>query len=483
MKRLLVLGVALMATGFANCDLGLKIAIQGVPNSVSRAIGAGVQPVIAAKMTISINETLDSSGVLKMLRSIASDVVVPLESLLAGINDAASDKSGDSATLFENLNGLVESSAMALSKAQITVVGLQSVLNPTTYQDFSGNLTHLAAEVNSLVTVQSVLLSALNEVNTADPPYTARNVSMVITSDLISIYTTSLKSISSALSTLGSLISTIVKEKQATILQKLNLNDSVDTALKNLIQVVTNFNRTSYGVYSSAIRASDNSLKSLNQAYAPVLSKASTYNNGNMTNLMNFLANASTVASVALDNIRNNTAALTLQLAYTLGNQTTNISQTLYNGIQNISDTASTSTSTFSRTCERKYTTMFQQPGLSPSRLNLCLQSEGASLASFAQVTVPGLFGDVLRWVGPQVVRINMCSVSNGTCSVAAFDAISDFSSRLQMKYDMMSSVVIAEQNLSLYRIINCVDTVSNDIQDGVLSIQDKSVNCLTTGT
>ncbi|XP_021702834.1 uncharacterized protein LOC23687779 [Aedes aegypti] len=316
----------------------------------------------------------------------------------------------------------------------------------------------------------------------ADPPYTARNVSMVITSSLITDYTSPLRNISSILSMLGTLMSTIAKEKQATIMQRLNLNETVDTSLKNLIQVVTNLNRTNYGVYSSVIRASDNSLKSINQTYAAVLSKASNFNNGNMTNLINFLANTSTVASGALDEIQNNTASFTLNLAYALGNQTTNISQSIYNGIRNVSDTASTSDSIYARICERKYAAMFQQSGLSPSRLNFCLQSEGASLSSFAQLVIPAMFADIFRWVGPQVLRINMCSVANGTCSVGAFNAFSDFSSRMSTKYDLMRRAVLAEQDLALYRATSCIDAVSNDIQDLAIIIQDKFVNCMTTG-
>lgn len=393
---------------------------------------------------------------------------------------------------------------MALEKSQTSATDLQTVINPSTYNELRGNLTQLSTEVKLLATAQNVLVSTLNEVNMADPPYTARNVSMVITSSLIADYTSPLRNISSILSMLGTLMSTIAKEKQATIMQRLNLNETVDTSLKNLIQVVTNLNRTNYGVYSSVIRASDNSLKSINQTYAAVLSKASNFNNGNMTNLTNFLANTSTVASSALDEIQNNTASFTLNLAYALGNQTTNISQSIYNGIRNVSDTASTSDSIYARTCERKYAAMFQQSGLSPSRLNFCLQSEGASLASLAQLVIPAMFADILRWVGPQVLRINMCSVANGTCSVGvssdfklrigqvdsfkyfkffqAFNAFSDFSSRMSTKYDLMRRAVLAEQDLALYRATSCIDAVSNDIQDLAIIIQDKFVNCLTTG-
>ncbi|EJY57478.1 AAEL017359-PA [Aedes aegypti] len=424
-----MLVVILVAIGsFVNGDLGLNFAIQGVPYSVNRAIGMGVQPVVSANLTISLNETMDSSGVLGILRSIGNEVVTPLDLLMAGIISAASDKSGDPSTVFASLQ-----------------------------------LWHW----KNLRQLQQIY---------------KQNVSMVITSSLITDYTSPLRNISSILSMLGTLMSTIAKEKQATIMQRLNLNETVDTSLKNLIQVVTNLNRTNYGVYSSVIRASDNSLKSINQTYAAVLSKASNFNNGNMTNLINFLANTSTVASGALDEIQNNTASFTLNLAYALGNQTTNISQSIYNGIRNVSDTASTSDSIYARICERKYAAMFQQSGLSPSRLNFCLQSEGASLSSFAQLVIPAMFADIFRWVGPQVLRINMCSVANGTCSVGAFNAFSDFSSRMSTKYDLMRRAVLAEQDLALYRATSCIDAVSNDIQDLAIIIQDKFVNCMTTG-
>ncbi|XP_062548063.1 uncharacterized protein LOC134213252 [Armigeres subalbatus] len=484
MKNWILPGCAFMAIAinFCSCDLGLNISILGVPLSVSRAIGAGVQPVISANSTISTNETVDSSGVLTSLQSIVNDVVSPLNALLSDTVNTASDKSGDPTKLFANLDDLAKATISAIDDAQTTSADIQSVISPSTYALLNGSLEQLAVDVSALTTVQNTLVDALNNVTTADPPFTTRNITTVITASLISNYTSSLKSISTTLSTLGRVITTAAKDKQSTIMKELTLNDTIDSSLSNLIQVVTSFNRTSYGVFNSVIRASDNSLRSLNQSYTTIISKASNYNHGDMTNLTNFLTNASAIVSAATAKIESNTAAITLQLAYTLGNQTTNISTVLYNAVKNISSLATTSTSAYSSACERKYVGLFQQPGLSVSRLNSCIQSEGPGLTTFAQIAVPGLYNDVLRWVGPQVVRLNLCSVPNGNCSVVAFSAFSDLYSQLEIKYNLIRDSVLSEQNIVLYRATSCINAVSSDLQDVASSIQDRFGNCLTTG-
>ncbi|XP_065080859.1 uncharacterized protein LOC135703544 [Ochlerotatus camptorhynchus] len=483
MNKWFLMGCALVAVvGFASGDLGLTITIQGLSSNVRRSIGSGVKPVISANSSITVNATLDSSGTIIMLRSIVADVVNPMGTLLEAIENSTTDKSGDPTAVTASIDSLVTSSVMAIGNAIKTIGGSQIALDPEDYTVLNGNMTQLSEEVNSLTNVLSSLGNVLDQVNTANPPYTGWNVSTIITPALISTYTTPLKNISSTLSTLGSLISIIGKEKQFIIQRAVNLNDSIDSSLKSLVQVTTNFNRSSYDVLSNVASASVNSLKSINQSYAGILAKAASINNGNVTSLTNFLANTSTIAAVALSNIENNTASVTLNLAYVLANQTTNASLALYNGLKNITDMAFTSSSEFSMACERKYGAMLLQPGVSLTRLNLCLQAEIIRLTNFGQFGVSGFFSDVLKWVGLPAVRLNTCSVPNGTCIATAFNAFSDFSSRLEVKYNLISDQVMIEQTQVLDRATGCVNIVSSDLQDVVHSIQNKFVTCLTTG-
>ncbi|XP_058449343.1 serine-rich adhesin for platelets-like [Malaya genurostris] len=474
--------MCLVAVSFVSADLGLSISIPNLSSTVKSTIGTGTKVITTANASISVNATLDTTNTVSSLRLVIADIVTPLANLFSGIQNATTDKSGNTDTVISAISDLVTATATAFGTAISDAAALQSVIKSGSYNGLTGNLTAISDTANTLSTVFSDISTLLTQITSAEYAYTANNVSKVITATVVGTITKPLKYIVGNLTTIGTIITAVGKDKQVAIALQAAANASMNSGLKDLVSASTSFNKTVNSLQTSTFRLSTTSLISINNSYATILAKSALYNGGDKTNLTTFLAANIDANTTAMAQVMTSTQSVTETVFTTLSTETSNIASALLLGINNITNTASTSDSKYASACENKYGAMYKQPTVSMARLAPCLSQETSGFSTLLQA-VNVQFSGLVYAVGASAVKLNLCTVSNGNCSVSYFADFTAFSDLVTAQYNLLTTLVTTDNNILTARVDNCIVAVSNDIQDVSSAIQNKFGNCLTTGS
>ncbi|XP_058446686.1 mucin-3A-like [Malaya genurostris] len=482
MRKWLLLACAVVAFSSVCGDLGLKIGIPSLSASVKSSIGNGISIITAANASFTVNATLDSSGAVAALRLVVADFVLPLGSLLTGIQSATTNTSGYTADVITTLDGLVTTASTALGTAMTDAATLATTTRPAWYSSLTTGLTNLSTLVSSLTSVFDAIGILLTTISSATYAYTPSNVTKVITSTVVGTITTPLTYIAGNLTSIGSAITAIGKDKQTTVILVAAANATITKDSNALAVVSTAFNKSATDLQSAIIALSATSLAAINTSYSTILARSALYNGGVATNLTTFLYGNLAVNSTAMATVVSSTQNTTSTVYATLSTEMSNVATALIAGLANITNVTSTSSSKYASMCQAKYGSLYKQPDLSLSRLAPCLQLETAGFNTLLQA-VGTQFNALVSAVGVSALRLNLCTVTNGNCSVSYFADFPSFTDRATAVYTIITTLVSVSETVLTGRASNCLVAVSNDIQDNSQLTQNQFGACLTTGT
>ncbi|XP_055549296.1 uncharacterized protein LOC129732432 [Wyeomyia smithii] len=480
MNKWLLIGCALVAIGLVSADLGLKVSITTL-TSLRNAVRNGVKMITAANASFTVNATLDASGAVTALRLVVADLVVPVGNLLSGIQSATNNKTGPADDVVMNLTSLVTEAGTSVGMALTDAAALETVTKPSWYNALKGNLSSASSDFSDLSSALSDLGTLLTTASSAQYPYTANNITQLITAAAVNSVVTPINYILGNLTMVSTIISNIGKAKQASVALQVNANKTINTNLQALLPIMLAFNKTVNASSISVLKLSKAALTAINTSFVPVLAKSANYNNGDMTPLNTYLSGNSDNDATFQTTV-NASAQTTQDTVYTTFNtELTNLINALSMGISNISTMASTNESKYASQCETKYASMYTQASVSVSRLDPCVSQPTPSIT--ATVSAVGTqFTSMVLAAGATSVKLSSCTVTNGTCSVSYFTAIGTLNARVMLKYTAATDIYTGDQTTLTAGIDDCITAVSKDIQDVSGTIQDKFVSCLQTG-
>ncbi|XP_058452323.1 uncharacterized protein LOC131430996 [Malaya genurostris] len=481
MKKWLLFGCALLVVRFVSGDLGLTITIPNLSSSVKSTIGNGIKVITAANASITVNTTLDASGALRTLRTLMNEIVPSIGNLLSGIQNATTNKSGDTDSVANSINAIISDVGSAIATAVEDNFSLGSVTKDVWFNGLIGNLWAITASVNSFSEAFNGVSTLLSDISSAEYPYTSNNVTKVITPAVINSISTPLKYVIGNLTSAGTIITAIGKDKQAAVALKTAANKTMNNDLTRLVSVSASFNKTMTDVQTSIIRLANTSLIAINNTYKDILARKMLYNGGETTNLTSYLALNILTNNSILGNIGLTYSVYQDMVSTALIEETSNIVNALTLGLSNVTDMASTNASKYATSCANKYGSMFQQSTVSMTRLAPCIQQETSGFSSLLQA-VQVQFNALIQDGGASALKLNFCTVPNGNCSVSYFASFDVLGDTVATRYSMVFGL-LAQPAIIARRIRACIIAVSNDIQDVSSVIQNKFGKCLTTGS
>ncbi|EAT45381.2 AAEL003358-PA [Aedes aegypti] len=483
MARLTVLCLLFSACVMVRGDLGLNLTIPGLVSGVSGALSQGMINLIKANGTIRMEAEMDSSGALVSLIKVVNDVTSPLNKLL-GATLAGSSKKDNSQELFAALSTHVVNTKAAIDSAVKSSDELQSTVKPSQYNDVRGNVTLIESNIPKLQEAFTVLSTTAAVVESSKDPVTSDNVTNFFTKSILDDLINPLLNITQGINGLATTVTSIVKDKMASMNAIASVNGTINNGLRSLATTTSNFNRSVNDAGSFVSNNGNGLYGSINQMYSPYMNRPQNFNGGDVTRVSNYLAELKTKVEQFSSDMSNTFTYLRDNVTVLLNSQVDRISKILLDTAVYMTNTGYSSSSENGEPCASKYTKELTQNPLLVSRLSGCLQPEVNGFNGIYQLF--RVLMDQTRTLGGSVsaqVLGRQCTQGTTDCVATYFGYLEDLSQQVNEKLKINVQIVHRETLTMQNRIGACTMAVTADIADNARMMQGKFENCLVTGT
>ncbi|XP_052564972.1 uncharacterized protein LOC120421996 isoform X2 [Culex pipiens pallens] len=478
----LLLSLGLFASG-SRADLGLSYAIPNLVANVQAAIGQGIAPVTNANATIRVDVGADVSGALEAVVAVSNAINGSIGSVFQATQKAASEASVLPTVVFGKLYGTVSNAKLELEQAYGVVQQFQSTVSDQVYDAIVHNLTKLHDDLNVLTVNYIALGTAVNVVvATTILPITSLNVGNIVTPALVADLTTTLKSLSTSVASLGGLFTEVVKQKTAAVTFVSSTNSTANAALTTLVKQLTNFTSTVVTAGDKLRQVASTLSSNVAAVHVPITGASVNYNGGNIVNLTQYLDTVVQSTQQLSQNLSNRYQDLQNNVQQVYAELVDVATREVYSVSLGLAQKAATSASSFVNNCYQKYNFLLQQPSLHVARLNTCLLPEADSFTKLQKLLDCLLAQFQSDASAITNTRLNTCTTLNGACSLTYFSAYADLALQTDAQLTLTNNVIATEARAITNRIRTCVVATVADINDNAQQILTNFNGCLVTG-
>lgn len=395
------------------CGFGLNATVSVYTTNIVQSIGSGVVPIVKANGTIKIDT--DNGEPSKSLIMIANNLTKPMDKLLGGILAAASVKNVNVSDLFTNISLTLNDTKVAVQNAADVANNLQMDFKMFLYQQLNGKIMTLANALSNLSDSLDTLKTQAEKAASEPYPVSDRNVTVFINSTVIANLCIPLRDIRIGLSDIATIITTSVTLRTQLAVYRAQLNGLTNSTTQNTL---LSFNRTVIDVTKKVIQEQANTVKLINLTYAAIVSRANDYNNGDISNLTQFLADMVTANTSFAEAIEFSSNYTMETINATLQNRTASITKTLLDsGTKIIDDLDISNSSAYSITCARQYFQQLQQQLLWIGKLSNCVKAESNAFRTTTQIVKSQL--DYVRSAAVSIASelARICQYVTSKCS------------------------------------------------------------------
>ncbi|XP_058825460.1 uncharacterized protein LOC131685614 [Topomyia yanbarensis] len=483
MRRLLP--VAFIVFGVISgvqCGFGLNVTVSSFTKSITSSIGNGINLVVKANASIKIAADDDNSGTIRALIAVSNNVTTPLNRLLGSILAAATAENVNSDELFVNIFSLVAETRPALDAASNAASDLQKTTKEYLYQTLSGNLTELSTILTNLTDGLDYLHLQVYQAANEEYPVTSKNITIFINSTVIADITMPLEAIQNYLTHVASVITVIASERTQVIKYLTQMNETISNGLRNIQNSASGFNRTVIDAYHRIMAQQVNTFKNINQTYAAIVSRASSYNGGDISNLTMFLSDLVAANASFLQFVSLSTNYTMEQINPVLQDRIAAATKTLTRVARFIANQSAINISQHANQCAQRFMQKLQQNPVVITRLSRCIQQDSNALqptVTFVQYQM-----DLVRSAASSIANqmSKVCQRNTGACARAYFAALPDHSQVIQNKISVIAGVVSNDEHVVTGRIINCLYGTGADIIENALLMTKKFNRCMLVG-
>ncbi|XP_053692308.1 uncharacterized protein LOC128740767 [Sabethes cyaneus] len=452
-----------------------------VTAQIKTAIAPSVKALQTAITGITIDPTLDTSGALTVLKQLGTDLLTPITGLFTAIQTALTAPCCDPTAVLTPVQTALTAAQAAITTAQTTVQPLQAVVKASTYTSLTSGLQAMLDAITASTTSFTNFQMLLVQVASASPPYTASTVTKVITADVAAAVAAPLKALVSGISSVSAVVTTVNKDVTTAVSIVAKTNTAINKGVAALVKPWTAFTKAVNDAIASIAKTSASSISSITSSYNAVLTKSTMYNMGDMTLLNTFLAAFPGLSQTTLTTVQTGAAGVLMATLTALTDQEALITPAITTAVNTMITTASTSQSSFAATCLNKYSTVLQGNTVAMSLLGGCVTPETSSVSMMVS-TVSAELASIVSASNAAAVKLNLCTVANGQCSVAVFMAFTDLGTRIMDMFGAAGTIATVFDATQTLRVSTCLAAVSADIQDVVAQAQASFTTCLTTG-
>ncbi|XP_058449344.1 uncharacterized protein LOC131429301 [Malaya genurostris] len=464
------------------CGFGLNVTVPSFTKSITNSIGNGINLLVRANASIRVAADDDGSGSIKALITVSNNVTNPLNKLLGSILAASTAENGNIEQLFRNMSSLVAETRPALDAASIAACDIQKTTKDYLFQSLSGNLTALNTMLSNLSEGLSYLKVIVDQVASEEYPVTRQNITVYMNDSVIATVTTPLTAIQGYLTNIASTVMVVASERAQFLKYLTQMDTTINNGLRNIQNSATGFNRTVMDTYNRTMAQQINTFKNINQTYAMIVSRASSYNGGNISNLTMFLNDLVTSNDSFLQFVSLSTNYTKEQVNLVLQDRIGAVTKTLWRVSRFIANQSTVNASQHTNQCAQRFMQKLQQNPVLITRLSRCIQQESNSLQptiTFVQYQMD-LVRSAANSIANQMSKI--CQRNTGACAKSYFAALPNHSEVIQNKISVIAGVVSNDEHLLTERIINCLNGTGADIIENALLIPKKFNRCLLMG-
>ncbi|XP_053692309.1 uncharacterized protein LOC128740768 [Sabethes cyaneus] len=474
--------LVLNTAGGVLCDFGLNVTVPGYTSSINQSIGNGINSVIRANASIKTSPEDDSTATIANLIIIANNVTTPLNKLLGSILAASTVKNVSIQDTFANLSQLIVDTKPALTAASNVACNLRETTKDYLYQLLSGNLTALSSILTNLTEGLSHLKTQVEQATNEQYPLTSQNITIYLNGTVLSNVTTPLQAIRNYLTNVAAIGTVIAVERTQAINYLSQVNTTLHKGLQNIINAATAFNRTVLETYNRITTHQVNAFKAINQTYASIVSRGSSYNSGDISNLTLFLSDLVAANESFSQLVSLSTNYTVEQFFPVLQDRIGAVSKTILTTASFLADQSAINASIYTNQCAARLVQRLQQNPLLITRLSRCIQQESNALQptiTFTQLQMD-LVKNAAGSIATQLAKT--CQRPTGFCAKTYFAALPDHSQMIQNKVSVIAGGISNDEHIATGRTLNCIHGTAADIIENARFIRKRFNKCLLNG-
>ncbi|XP_053673480.1 uncharacterized protein LOC128723739 [Anopheles nili] len=463
-------------------DFGLPYNVPGFESSFRNTIGTGIVAIVKANATLAkYDVALDRSGTTGVLYGVANNLTSPLNKLLGhvaasfGVNGTDSRKA-----LFEELQATVAPTTAALKLAAGRVRSLEGAVRSNLITTLTANLSTIETEVGTLGRNWIPFAEALQTTDSPESTYSAKNISSLITPNMVQSLTTPVQLINAALRDISDVFGTVAKDRTAAIGHETATNASVQNAYLDLTGSVAIVARTLSEAARQMEQQSNGTVRQVRDSYATLLGRLE--DTSQVTRVNGFLEMLETQGQS--HNRRMNELLGELAANYTRAVEVAKdaIGDRLSAATAAMVDEATISESSYADRCLQRYVADFRQMSYAPTRLSSCYQVDARTVTYFS--TANTAFLEQLRYGAVYANQaLSVCqSQSSANCTAVYLDPLESVAERNQLRLGLFIGFLREEMATLTERYGVCMRAIQADIGQLVEATNQKFRNCFQTG-
>lgn len=397
-------------------DLGLDVTVPNLKRDVVASIGDGTVPLIKANGTIRGETAQDTSGVIAGLVGVIGKIVTPLNMFLGQMLVSSSSSESTGRGVFNELNDLADRTKQSLDEASLIAADLAALIQPSLNTKLTENVQTIGENIDGARTQLALLAAAVDQVRNSVDPVTSDNITMIITMEMVSGLTTTLKSITTSINNLADVTNTIVRNINTGLAFQTTVSNSHTASSRNIdLFFVAAFNRSYDDVVTNVQNLAKAYSANVRQAYGPILLQRQPIAEDNIAALNNYLDG---VDQSVTGFTERSTESLTLfkeEVAKLLNDQRAAVGDSVSSTTKTMTQEALKSDNPLAARCVQVST---NQLVLTPpvNRLINCIQGEPASALPLVQL-VRALLDQSKTSASSNANSLRTCQRTGSICS------------------------------------------------------------------
>ncbi|XP_065080860.1 uncharacterized protein LOC135703545 [Ochlerotatus camptorhynchus] len=475
---LVVLGIFIRS---CQADFGLNATVPNLRTSVSAAIGSGVDPLLAANRSITVDVAADVTEILAALVTVTNSVNASVSKIFTATQDVVTDDNTARVQLFGKLCKALQEANDVNSIASAMDVFVQN-LDSTTNSAISANMTNLKYHKNTLNSVFRTISNGVKAAEAAEAPVTNANVGNFITPAMVTSLADGLSSITTCVNNIADLFTKVIDNQMNAAAQVAKVNASANTAVRSLATTFNTFSSNTVESCRIAVQTEKSATSNIIASFSPILDNSDSFNGGDVSNLNSYIETLKQLNKTYAQTVMSNYETVQARVFEMLTTQTQLVAVTLYNATKSIIYADAPSMSEHVSTCTAKYIGQLMAPPVQVSRLSSCLSPETDTLLNYDPMLAPLMLQLQTDASAISSVRMLSCTRSNGQCSSVYFSAYDGLAVQVEAQLKNLNTVLGNELKFLQSRVETCVTAITADINDNIHTIQTNFLNCLTTG-
>lgn len=472
--------VVLVALSVSSCrgDFGLNLTVPNLVGSVQSAIGLGIDPLLSANNTITVQVSNDQSGALQGVVAVTNAINAGIPDVFANTLNAAKNSRNNPLQVFSDLYGTNNNGRINMLDAIAAAAMFQGTVSTPIYQAIVGNVTVIQQQLSVLTSTFIEIGSAVDRVLFSKDPVDNTNIGNYITPAMVNKLASTINLMSSSIANLGQLFSIVIRIKTTNVRYVSNFNNAANTALRVVSTQLDSFTRSLQESAANSVSYIISWANDIHLAYNNVTADPNYQNVTYTDSLLQFLTEIRNLNYTLSRNITATMQDLDANITDFLASKAQSTADRVYAVVQDLTRQSATTVSDLADTCSQKYIYQLLQPALQVNRLSGCLFIQSSKFISLDCLLKP-----VLGRIQSDANGIRAtCSANSQACSVKYFSAYADLALQTDAQLALANNVIATEARAITNRIRTCVVATVADINDNAQQILTNFNGCLTTG-